>query len=176
MNYFSFVLPMLFNCTWYIYIYFLLMFFSKQNYKNWSQQYENHLISDCTGDTNYTKHEDNIAMFPYSISNNIDECACQQRCEGDPRCNGYSFDENMVTCSLSRCNNTNQSITWSIASDFYSKKIPTIRLLCVPVTTTYGKTNYIKTSYTCTVPYTSGWTYRCDKAFYHWFVLKFRVN
>lgn len=76
-------------------------------------------------------------MYPYNISNSIDECECQQRCEKDPRCNGYSFDENMWTCSLSRCNNMNQSIieSMSIGSDFYSKKIPTIHLSCVPVTT-----------------------------------------
>lgn len=128
------MLPMLLNCTWYTvlvnvsYIYI---------YINWSQQYDNHLIPDCTGDVIYTKHEDNVAIYPYNISNNIAECECQHRCDRDPRCNGYAFDDDMGTCSLSRCNTINQSITdsMSIGSDFYGKEIPTIHLSCAPVTT-----------------------------------------
>lgn len=74
-------------------------------------------------------------MHPYNISNDIDECECQQRCENDMRCNGYSFDDIVETCSLSRWNYSNQLTTSSTDSDFYSKKIPTNLLSCVPDTT-----------------------------------------
>lgn len=75
-------------------------------------------------------------MYPYDILNRTDKCECQQRCEEDRECNGYSIEYNSQTCSLSRCNYTNKDITLSSAFGFYSKKIPTSLLLCVPVTTT----------------------------------------
>lgn len=74
-------------------------------------------------------------MYPSNIANNIDECECQQQCDKDSRCNGYTIDDNMETCSLSRCNNPDLIFTSSTNAIFYSKKIPTSHLLCVPVTT-----------------------------------------
>lgn len=76
-------------------------------------------------------------MHHYNISNDIDidECKCQQRCENDMRCYGYSIDAIMETCSFSRCKYSNQLITSSTDSDFYSKKIPKSFLSFVPDTT-----------------------------------------
>lgn len=73
-------------------------------------------------------------MYPYDILNRTDKCECQQRWEEDRECNGYSIEYNSWTCSLSRCNYTNKD-TWSSAFGFYSKKIQTSLLSCVPVTT-----------------------------------------
>lgn len=90
------------------------------------------LENSCSGDINYTEHGNMVAMFPYNITHSIDERACQQRCEEDTKCNGYSIDYNTWTSSLSSCNTTNQYI--SSDCSFYSKIIPTSLLSCVPVT------------------------------------------
>lgn len=74
-------------------------------------------------------------MYPYNIANNLDECECQQQCEKDPICNGYTIDDNTGTCSLSRCDNPDPIFTSSTNAISYSKKIPTSHLSCVPVTT-----------------------------------------
>lgn len=89
----------------------------------------------CSGDSNFTKHAEKLAVYPYNIANNIDECECQQQCDKDSRCNGYTIDDNTEICSLSRCNNPDLIFTSSTNAIFYSKKIPTSHLLCVPVTT-----------------------------------------
>lgn len=105
-------------------------------------------------------------MYPYNIANNIDECECQQQCEKDPRCNGYTIDDNTGTFSFNRCNHPDPIFTSSTNAIFYSKKIPTSLLLCVPVTTGSAdttlnsttptiKTKYIGTNYTCNIPYTN---------------------
>lgn len=126
-------------------------------------------------------------MHHYNISNDIDidECKCQQRCENDMRCYGYSIDAIMETCSFSRCKYSNQLITSSTDSDFYSKKIPKSFLSFVPDTTrsavitikyTTPTKNYIRTNHTCNVPHTYWWSYQCDKAYQVGIVLKFGVN
>lgn len=37
----------------------------------------------CSGDSNFTKHSEKVAVYPHNIANNIDECECQQQCESD---------------------------------------------------------------------------------------------
>lgn len=100
----------------------------------------------CSGVSNFTKHGGKVAVYPSNIANNIDECECQQQCDKDSRCNGYTIDDNMETCSLSRCNNPDLIFTSSTNAIFYSKKIPTSHLLCVPVTTGSAETKLNSTT------------------------------
>lgn len=63
------------------------------------------------------------------------------------RCNGYYIDDIVETCSLSHWNYSDQLTTSSTDSDFYSKKIPTSLLSCVPDTTSSAVTTL-----KCTTP------------------------